>query len=74
MFKEFMLRAMLAKQLKNLPKDQQDKMIEAIVKNPQIFKDIADSAQKKMKAGKTQMQATMEAAREHQQALKDAFK
>ena len=69
-----MLRQMLAKQLKNVPKEQQDKLIEAITKNPDLFKKIAESAQKKMKAGKSQMDAVMEASREYEAELKTAFK
>jgi len=73
MFKEFMLRAMLAKQLKGMPQAEKDKIIAAISKNPELFKNIAESTQKKMKAGKTQTAAALEAMREQQEALKKAF-
>ncbi len=73
MFKEFMMRQMLAKQLKQLPKAEQDQIIEAVTKNPEIFQKIAESAQAKMKAGASQMNATMEAAREHEAELKKVF-
>ena len=69
MFKQMMLKAMLAKQLKGMPKEAQDKMISAVTKNPQLFADIAESAKKKMAAGKSQMDATMEAVRERQAEL-----
>ncbi len=68
------MRQMLAKQLKQLPKDQQDQIIEAVTKNPEIFQKIAESAQAKMKAGASQMTATMEAAREHEAELKKLFR
>ncbi|HEX8993641.1 MAG TPA: hypothetical protein VF803_00120 [Candidatus Paceibacterota bacterium] len=73
MFKEFMMRQMLAKQLKQLPKEQQDQIIEAVTKNPEIFQKIAESAQAKMKAGANQMNAIMEAARENEADLKKLF-
>ena len=74
MFKEFMMRAMLAKQLKGVPKEQQEQIISAISKNPDLFKKIAEETQKKIKAGKGQTAATMETMREHQEELKTAFR
>jgi len=68
-----MLKAMLAKQLKHLPKTEQDRIISAVSKNPDLFKNIAEIAQKKVKAGKSQTAAMLETMREHQEELKKAF-
>ena len=68
-----MMRAMLAKQLKGVPKEQQEQIISAISKNPDLFKNVAESAQRKMKAGKSQTAATLEAMRENQEELRKAF-
>lgn len=73
MFKEFMVRQMMAKQLKGVPKEQQDQIIGMMAANPELFTKIAESAQAKMRAGKGQMDAVIEAAREHEAELKNAF-
>lgn len=70
MLKKLLLKRMLASQLKDLPKEHQDKFLDAIEKNPELFQKIADAAQIKMKDGKDQMSALMEAAQEHQEELK----
>lgn len=73
MFKEFMMRAMLAKQLKGVPKEEQDKIIDAVSKNPETFTKLAESVQQKMKKGKSQMDAVMEAVKEQEAELKKIF-
>jgi hypothetical protein len=42
--KDFFMKKMLGSQLKKsgLPQEQQDKLMEAMMKNPQLFKKIAD--------------------------------
>ncbi len=69
-FKNLMLRQMLKSQLKDVPKEQQEKVIAAIEKNPQFFENIAKKVDQKMKEGKDQMAATMEVMRENQEELK----
>lgn len=69
-FKGFILRQMLKSQLKGIPKEQQDKIISAIEKNPQFFEDIAKKVEQKTKEGKDQASATMEVMREHQDDLR----
>lgn len=59
--------------MKDVPKDVQDKMIAAITKNPKLFEELAKSAQEKMKTGKSQMDAMMEAVAERQEELKKAM-
>ena len=69
-FKNLMLRQMLKSQLKDVPKEQQEKVISAIEKNPKSFEDIAKKVDQKMKEGKDQMAATMEVMRENQDELR----
>ena len=69
-FKNLMLRQMLKSQLKDVPKEQQEKVISAIEKNPKFFEDIAKKVDQKMKEGKDQMAATMEVMRENQDELR----
>lgn len=70
MLKEFFMRKMLQSKLKGLPKEQQEKIIGAIEKNPQFFEEIAKKIEQKVKGGKDQMAATMEVMREHQDDLR----
>ena len=70
MLKKFLLKRMLASQLKDVPKEHQEKFLDAIEKNPELFEKIAKDAQEKMKGGKDQMTALMEAAQENQDELK----
>ena len=69
MFQNFLMKRMLASQMKDVPKEQQDKIFAAIEKNPDFFKNIAEKIQEKMKTGKSQMDASMEVVKEHQAEL-----
>jgi hypothetical protein len=63
---------MLMAQLKklNLPKDKQDKIINAIVKNPEFFKKMAEEMQSEMKNGLNQMQVAQKLAGKYQEEVK----
>lgn len=73
MIKEFLLKKMMQKQLKDLPKDQQDKLMRLIENNPDLFMKIAKETQEKIKGGKDQMAASMEVMKKYQAELKKAF-
>ena len=62
---------MLKNQLKGVPEEQQNKIIQAVEKNPKLFSDIAAEVQVKMKAGKDQQSATLEVMMSHQKELQD---
>ncbi len=70
MFKDFIMKKMLDRQLKNVPEDQKEKIMRLITEKPELFQKIAMEAQVKMKQGKSQMDAMMEVAKEHQDELK----
>lgn len=72
MLQEFIFRRMLMAQLKklNLPKDKQDKIINAIVKNPEFFKKMAEEMQSEMKGGANQMQIAQKLAGKYQDEIK----
>jgi len=73
MLKEFLLKKMLKSQLKDMPKDQQEKIFKLVSENPELFQKIATEAQAKIKEGKDQMSAMMEVMGEHQDELKKIF-
>lgn len=67
--KDFLARKMLERQMKNLPKEQQELMISVITENPEFFEGIAKEIKQKTKEGKSEMTATMEVMRKHQSEL-----
>ena len=70
MFKKFMLKTMLGSQLKQLPPDMQDKILNAIEKNPEAFTKMAEEIKAVMATGKDQMTAATEVAKKHEEMLK----
>ncbi len=73
-FKDMLLKKMLKNQLKSVPEDQQNKIIEAVEKNPKLFSDIAAEVQEKVKGGMDQQAATMAVMMSHQKELQDLMK
>lgn len=73
MFQNFLLKTMLKKQLKNVPQEQQDMIMTAIEKNPDLFMKIAQEAQEKIKGGMGQQDAMMAVMQAHQEELKGAM-
>ena len=74
MFKNFMLKQFFKSQLKNVPADQQEKMVAVIEKNPELFTVMGAKIQEKVKAGKDQMAAALEVAKEYEGQLKEVLK
>lgn len=70
MFKNFIMKKLLDRQLKDVPADQKEKIMKLISEKPELFQTIALKAQEKMKQGKSQMDAVMEVVKEHQEELK----
>lgn len=69
MFGNFFMKMMLQRQLKNLPKDVQDKMMRAIEQNPDFFKRILDEIQTKVKSGQSQGAAIQQVMMAHRAEL-----
>ena len=71
--KDFFMRKVLAGQLKKtgLPQAQQDKLLEAMLKNPELFQKIATEVKALEKSGKNQMAASMEVMKKYQKELRD---
>ena len=68
--KDMLMRKMLQSKMKGVPQEQQDKIFAMIEKNPDFFQKVAVEVQEKMKQGKDQMTATMEAMSKYQDQLK----
>ena len=59
--------------MKDVPAEQQEKILGMLEKNPELFQKIAVEIQDLMKQGKDQMTATMEVAQKYQSELKDVL-
>lgn len=71
--KDFFLKKMLSNQLKKsgMPQEQQDKLIEAMLKNPELFQKIAKEVKELQKQGRNEMSASMEVMKKYQNELRD---
>ncbi len=67
------MKKMLGSQLKKtgLPQAQQDKLMDAMLKNPELFKKIGDEIKALEKQGRNQMYASMEVMKKYQNELRD---
>ena len=70
----FILKAMLKKQMKNVPAEQQEKLFVAIEKDPDFFQELAKQIQDKVKSGKDQRSAAMEVMTANQAKLAELLK
>lgn len=60
--------------MKDVPPEQQEKILGMLEKNPELFQKIAVEIQELTKQGKDQMTATMEIAQKYQSELNDVMK
>lgn len=66
----FIMKAMLKKQMGHLPQEQQDFFLNLIEKNPDFFMKIAQEAQEKIKGGMPQHDAMQAVMKAHEEELK----
>ncbi|XKT75045.1 MAG: hypothetical protein ACJKSS_02660 [Patescibacteria group bacterium UBA2103] len=75
MLKNFFTRQLLKHQMKNVPQDQQEKMIAMIEKNPDLFKKIGEEIDHRVKkGGEDQMKASIEVMKKYQAELQELMK
>jgi hypothetical protein len=65
MFKELLMKKLIQSKLGNLPKEQQDKIVAVVTKNPELFQEIAMKIKQRMDSGEDQMKATMSVMEEY---------
>lgn len=61
---------MMQRQLAGVPKEQQDMILSAIEKNPDLFMNIAQEVDAKVKSGMSQMDAAQRVFAAHQDELR----
>lgn len=72
--KNFAMRKMLASQLKNAPKEQQELIMSMMEKNPDLFQKIAVEMQDELKKnGNNQMAAAMKVLPKYQKEIQGAM-
>ena len=69
-FKNLVMKQAMKSQMKNLPKEQQEKLLSAMDKDPEFFENIAKQIKQKEKEGKGKMEASMLVMRENQDKLR----
>jgi len=74
MVKEYFLRKMLEKQLKDVPETEREKLITLVTQNPELFQKIAVAAKTKMDSGMEQMAAMQSAMLEYKDELESVTK
>ena len=68
------MKQAMKSQLKNVPKDQQEKIMGLIDKNPEFFTQMAEKVKNKIDSGKPQMAAMMEVMQENREELQKMMK
>lgn len=66
----FFLKQLLKSKMKGVPAADQERIFNALDKNPEFFQKIAEEVQVKMKSGKGQQEAVMEVLGKYQDELK----
>lgn len=72
--KDFFVKKMLERKLKDVPKDQQEQIMKVVEKNPDLFKKIGEEIEAKTKAGKPELYATMDVMKKYQSELQQLSK
>lgn len=67
--KQFMMRKLMERQLKDVPADQKELILTMVEKDPKLFEKIALEMQAEMKKGKNQMAAAMVVFPKYQKEL-----
>lgn len=67
--KDFFLQKMLESKLKGVPKDQQEKILMMLQKDPALFQKIGTEIEAETKAGKDQMAAAMQVMQKYKDQI-----
>ncbi|HET8574609.1 MAG TPA: hypothetical protein VFM02_00350 [Candidatus Paceibacterota bacterium] len=69
MIKNFLMKKMLKRQMKDVPEEQQEMILKMVEENPEFFEKIAKEIEQKTKEGKDKTAAAFEVMRKHQAEL-----
>ena len=68
--KNFLMKKMLAQQMKGVPQAEQDKILAMLEKDPALFQKIAEETQAEMKKGRDQTSAAMLVAKKYEAEIR----
>lgn len=71
MIKEFFIKQMVKRKLGNLPPAMQEKIAQAIEKDPEFFSALSKEIDREIKQGKSQTVASIAVMKKHQQRLRE---
>jgi hypothetical protein len=69
MLKKFLMKQAMKSQLKDVPEDQQEMLLDMVEKNPAFFENLAKEMQEGLKSGKDQQAVMMELMSKHRDEL-----
>ncbi|MDP1625005.1 MAG: hypothetical protein Q8L64_04520 [bacterium] len=69
MLKKFLMKQAMKSQLKDVPQDQQDMLIDLVERNPAFFENLAKEMQEGVASGKDQQTVMMELMQKHRDEL-----
>lgn len=72
--KDFFMKKMIESKMKDVPKEEQERILNLIQKNPELFKKIAEEIQVEMGKGKDQMEASMEVMMKYKDEVERVMK
>lgn len=67
--KSFLMRKMIESKMKDIPKEQQEKIFAMVEKNPELFQKIALEIQEEIKKGKNEIDAAITVMPKYQDEL-----
>jgi predicted house-cleaning noncanonical NTP pyrophosphatase (MazG superfamily) len=70
----FLMKKMIQNQIKNLPAEQQTKILTAFDKNPELFKKIAEEVKVASKNGNNSQMAAMNVMSKYKKELQELMK
>ncbi len=74
MFKELLMRKLIQSKLGHIPKEEQDKIITLVTKNPALFQEIAMKIKSRMDNGAEQIGATKAVMEEYKGKIQELMK
>lgn len=69
----FVMKQMIKRQVKDMPKEQQDMIMSLVEHNPELLKTISTEIQAKVKKGIDQQSAMMQVMMDHKTELQQAM-
>jgi len=69
MLKRFLMKQAMKSQLKGVPAEEQERILDMVERNPEFFEKLAAELQEAMKSGKDQQAVAMEIMQKHRVEL-----